>query len=583
MADRRSPGVDAGGQGVHAVYVGRVGALAVALGVGTAILGCSAVVAADTGGSAGGESTQAGDGRATVKTRGGNRRSAPDTSSQDTPAVTAGRRAAGPRSGLAAPGTAGRSPLPSVAPASQSPADLLGALLTPGGMSNLVQQTLTSLISDLFAAVPADALVPDAAVTPEITAMPPADVVAAESAPVMTAQPDAMSVVDGSALDALGGGSGDPVAATLAWAAVAASRQDPAAATPEVAPAATVTTGEPVDAATQYQDFLKLPAYATDGTRQELYNYRPTIVNNIAQSFATAFNLGTIADADKCVRDKGCPAPLSVSNAVGMYAFNVVYALMGDLPAADIASTVQQLASQPVILDFIASTVAASISARDPNVPSAVANLVGTAAKTFVLNSFGSTAGPKKQANYVALQFVPFLKALNLPTHAIGAAKWLKSLEGTPAEANAAILKRFDTAQQKIGQQALVSFFTNSDVQGYLDSAFTTSINVLLVPTMADYIGGNVATGILGAGNPNIPALSATIGSAISGLFSSIGGVVATQAGNAFGTFLNAPGQNIPTVLANAGVNGYVAFLSPKDTPPVLPYPQEKVDELNIK
>lgn len=210
--------------------------------------------------------------------------------------------------------------------------------------------------------------------------------------------------------------------------------------------------------------------------------------------------------------------PLSVSNAVGMYAFNVVYALMGDLKDDKIASTVQQLASQPVILDFIASTVAANISAKDPAVPSAVANLVGTAVKTFVLNTFGSTtAGPAGQPNYVALQFVQFLKALNLPTNAVGAAKWLKSLEGTAAEANAAILGRFDKAQQAKGhgQQALVSFFSNGTVQGYLGSAFTTSINVLLVPTMADYLGATVATGILGEGNPNIPTLSTTIGNAI--------------------------------------------------------------------
>ncbi|WP_293307073.1 hypothetical protein, partial [Mycolicibacterium sp.] len=137
--------------------------------------------------------------------------------------------------------------------------------------------------------------------------------------------------------------------------------------------------------------------------------------------------------------------------------------------------------------------------------------------------------------------------------------------------------------QQAKGQQALVSFFSNGTVQGYLGSAFTTSINVLLVPTMADYLGATVATGILGEGNPNIPTLSTTIGNAISGLFTSIGGIVATQAGVAFGNFLKAPGQNIPTVLANAVVNGYVAFLSPPSPPgpsPVLPFPQGELAPL---
>lgn len=563
-----------------AAYIGRVGALAVALGVGSAVMGLTAVAVADPGtgtgpdntaGSAGQESAASGNpADTTARGRNGNRAGSATTPA---PSAAAGRRAGTARSGQAAAVTpTGSAGTPAVS-IPQSPVDLIGALLTPGGMSNLVQQTLTSLIADIFAAVPADILAPDAAVTPEITAVPSPDVALTDEPPVMTAQTDTMSATDSTALNELGDGTGDPLAAPLAWAAVAVSQRETLPGTSEVVPAASVTTGEPVDlttTATQYQNFLDLPGPAIDWTRTELRDYRPTIVNNIAQSFATAFNLGTIADADKCVKDKGCPAPLSVSNAVGMYGFNVVYALMGDLPAAKTASTVQQFASQPVILDFIASTVAANISANNPNVPPAVANLFGTAAKTFVLNTFGNTKGPSP--NYVALQFVPFLQALNLPTTGPAATDFLLILKkGDP---NAEILKRFNPTQRVIGQQKLVSFFSNGTVQGYLDSAFTESIKVLLVPTMADYIGGNVATGILGAGNANIPTLSATIGTALSGLFSSIGEVVATQAGNAFGTFLNAPGQNIPTVLANAMVNGFVAYLSPKDKKPDLPFPQ---------
>ncbi|MGV1087262.1 MAG: hypothetical protein ACOYBX_04710, partial [Mycobacterium sp.] len=219
---------------MRAIYVGRVGALAVALGVGTAIFGVTAVAAADTGpdgaaGSAGQESTRSGDsGSATNRTRVGSRRGAA-TETAASPAPAAGRRS-GPRSGTVTKGVpADNGGTPAVS-LPQSPADLIGALLTPGGMTGLVQQAVTSLIGDILAAVPTDGLVPEAALTPEITSAPSVDVAVAEP-PVMMAQPDALSVTATDPLAALGGtGTDTPLAASLAWAAVAASRQDPATA-----------------------------------------------------------------------------------------------------------------------------------------------------------------------------------------------------------------------------------------------------------------------------------------------------------------------------------------------------------------
>ena len=558
-------------------YVGRVGALAVALGVGSAILGLTGVAAAEPGTDsttgAGQESTRSGDsGTGTGRTRAGSRQGAAAQTAGG-PAPAAGRRSGGLRSGTVTKTTPTNSGGTSSAAVPQSPADLIGALLTPGGMSNLVQQAMTSFIGDLLASVPVEALVSEAALTPEITSVPQADVAVAEP-PLMTAQPDALSVTDADPLAALGGGSGGdaPVGEPLAWAAMAVTQREGQAAATEVAPAAVVTTGEPVDpttapavdAATNYQQYPDFPSkpspYFTNPT-YTLSLYRTLIVNNLASSFAAAVHLPEIPQEEKCVANKGCPLQgnppaVSVSNTVGMYAFNVVYSLMAGDDAPTVAKTVQQLASQTVILDFISQAVAARFS----NLPSPVANLIGTAAASFVSNTFGSTAGPTGQPNYVALQLVPFLKALNLPTSNPDADLFLNACRtGDPS---AAILKRFNATQQALGQQALVRFFSNGTVQGYLDSAFTSSINVLLVPTMADYLGANAATQILGEGNPNIPTLSTTIGNAISGLFSSIGGIVATQAGTAFGTFLNAPGQNIPNVLADAMVSGLVNFLS---------------------
>ncbi|MGI9163075.1 MAG: hypothetical protein ACR2JI_09175, partial [Mycobacterium sp.] len=444
-------------------------------------------------------------------------------------------------------------------------------------MTNLVQQALTSFIGDLISGASVDALVPQAALTPEITAVPQAQVPVAEP-PLMTAQPDALSVTATDPLAGLGGGSGDvPLASPLAWAAVAASRQDPAAATPEVAPAATVTTGEPVDPATAaevaaatIQPYPDLPQpvakckTASYLTCKELDTYRPTIVNNISKAFADAFNI-PVTDQDKCDKS-GCPE--SVSNTVGMYGFNVVYALMGDLSDDMVAATVQQLASQPTVLSFISQTVTQKFS----KLPENVAILIGNAAATFVSKSFGNPVGPSGQANYVALQFVPFLKALNFPTAFVKASNFLLALKnGNP---NNEILKMFDPQQ---GQKALINFFSTEGVQTALGNAFTDSIKVLLVPTLANYIGQQAATGILGTDSPYSLALGATIGGAVSGLFSSIGGIVATQAGVAFGAFLRAPGQDVPTKLANTLDNDFVRFLigtNPNPAKPI-PYPDQ--------
>ena len=571
---------------MHAVYVGRVGALAVALGVGTAILGFSAVAVADPGstpGSSGDESTQSDAGRATAKTRAGSRRGAPAEKSGSAAAV-AGRRTGTPRSSVTVTDGPGRDA--SLSPAvPQSPADLIGALLTPGGMTGLVQDAMTSLIGTIISGVPGDVLTSTEAV--DLTsALQIPEMTVAEDAPVMTAQPDALSVASASSLDALGGGSGggDPLAAPLAWAAMAVTQKESEADAATAAPAATVTTGEPVDpaatptvdAAAGYEDFLKLPATATFGPKLDMYTWRPTIVNNLANTFATAYKLPTPGE---CVKNKGCPLEgsppsVSVANTVGMYAFNVVYALAGGLKDEEIASTVQQLASQTVILDFIAQTTAAKFQ---DFLPPAVANLVGQAARTFVENTFGNAAGPdSKQANFVALKFVPFLKALNIPTSdpAFGL-----FLDGCKTDASRAILKRFDVPQRIKGRDALISFFNDSGVQGYFSSAFTSSINIMLAPAFANYLGGNAATAILGEGNTNIPALSDTIGNAIETLFASpTGGIVATQAGKAFGTtFLSQ--EKVPTYLANAMVNDLVSFLSPGPPAPdpVLPFPQAEL------
>lgn len=571
-------------------YVGRIGALAVALGVGTAIIGLTAVASADTGevsgsGSAGEESTQSGEsGRSPAGARVGNRR-APAAETPETSAVAPARRSSGLRSRTGSGAATANSGGASAVSVPQSPADLIGALLTPGGLSGLLQKSVTSFIGDLLTAVPADGLVPE---TPSVLQV--ADAAVFAEPPVMTAQPDVLSVAERDPLAGLaggGGGTGDPISTPLAWAAVAVSRQeDLSGAAAAVAPAATVTTGEPVDptaasasdivADTTYQQFPDLPAQPnqckTTSTCKELSSARYLIVSNLANSVAEALNLDKQQTPTKCEANKGCP--VNVATTVGMYGFNVVYALMGGLSDATVATTVQQLASQPIVLDFITQTVAGKF---EQTLPPAVANLVGNAAATLVLNTFGSTAsGPNGEPNYVALQLVPFLKALNLPTGLVGVNSLLYSLNYDKYP-TAALLKLFDPTR---GQQALITFFSTAGVQTAFAGAFADSVNVLLVPTVANYIGEQAATSVLGAGNPEIPALSATIGDALTELLSSIGGIIDTQAGAAFANLFNGPGipgQNVPTILANTFDNAFVNFLIGQNPnpPKTIPFPTQ--------
>jgi len=172
----------------------------------------------------------------------------------DSNASTRVRRPGGSRSGAAGTGAVGRNAgnRSSVAPQSSADLSLIQTLLTPGGVQNLLQESVTSLIGSLFTAAPGADAVTETAPAPQIIAAPQVpDVAAAPEPPVMTAAAPAGAVAeaegDPSAL--LGGeGGGVPVAAPLAWAALAAARrEDLAGVTPEVAPAAAVGTAETVD------------------------------------------------------------------------------------------------------------------------------------------------------------------------------------------------------------------------------------------------------------------------------------------------------------------------------------------------
>ena len=565
---------------MHAMYVGRVGALAVALGVGTAILGFTAVAGADTGSSAAGdESSQGGDaGPATAKTRGGSRRGAQVPSSNpstEATGPTAARRSGGLRSGSTVSGTSRNSGLSPVVP--QSPADLIGALLTPGGMTGLAQDAMVSLIETIVSAVPADGLAPEVAFAPAIAADLQAGSLAASEAPVMIAQPDALSVSPAGSVDALGGGSGggDPLAAPLAWAAMAVTQKEGEGDAAAVAPAAAVTTGEPEATLAVTANGVLNPD-VPDGDCKDasvclgLYSARAQIQNQIAKSMEKTFG-DAVGPAGQCFGSR-CPA--SVANTIAAYSFNIVYSLMGGFNNDVVGGSVAALFQQPNVLTFISQTVAGNPALA--GLPFDAKTAIGNAAATFVLYSFGNPE--------VANEFAPFLKALNLPTTKDPALAFTKAItdEGTYA----AILSsgtgsNFRAISPGDMRTDLIVFFGNHTVEEDLGVALTTSIDVLLglaTPSppwvsstwkwtppaqapnaIANFLGWQAALKLLGDGSLSVPGLSDTISTALATLFSSIGGEVASQAGNALVNLLEQPA--VPPILATDTVNGFVKFL----------------------
>jgi len=260
-------------------HVGRVGALAVALGVG-GVIAALPPAAADTGGPSDGGSSQtaseagnsAGDSTGTRGPRAQTRTGSPDRSARGASerAGTAGEMATNARNprtpvrvGADVPtGTGGSRSAPASDLIPVGPDSAPGATTpSPQAAQPAAARVPAPAVIDRAPAsapdtkpdiAPADAT-PAATITEVAAIAAPVPSVVAAAVPVMTAAP-ATAAVSPTALtgllDWLGGpGRTDiPAAAPLAWAAAAASRRELSAAPSPVAPAASVTTGQPVPA-----------------------------------------------------------------------------------------------------------------------------------------------------------------------------------------------------------------------------------------------------------------------------------------------------------------------------------------------
>ena len=538
-------------------YVGRVGALAVALGVGTAVIGLAGAAAADAGSegtsaSAGGDAVRSeGSGPATDKASADKHRSTtPIRSAAET---ASGRGVGEPRSGDAVKtaqsnnvGTTAGTP-----PASHASV-VVDAGLPSLSVSVSVPQVATGSV---FSGVPGSAqtAVAPQAVTPEI---------AVQTAPAkaLAARVGTVSAAVGDPLSWLGGGAGDgaPAAAPLVWAAAAVTRRERlSGAVSEAAPVEAVTTGQPVDpaaAALVGVDGVVARAAAAD------LEVGACLALCLALKAARLPVILVIADQ----LQKALPAmPNEVATTLSTAAFDVINGLMLKEPDAQVAGYITGAANNPGVLAFVSQTVAGLPALAA--VPADVSATIGNAVGSLVQNTLGNTA--------VALALVPVLQAVNLPTDIAVATPFIAALKADPAKAiltsgSGATLRELNPNQM---QAAFISAFGNSGVQAAVGNAVAGAIDVLLGASspswaapvnpnaIADYAGQALAAAVLGADNPNTAALATTISSALTNLLSAIGGTVATQAGNAVVTLLNQPG--VGTALATAAVNGIVTAL----------------------
>ena len=236
-------------------YVGRVGALAIALGVGGAIVGLPLAAADTEAASDAGSTANAGRSQSSPATdnatRARGRAGSPDRTARGESAQAGPDAAATDRStrrsartGAAAAGEPGAT---RKSPAGVSIPD------APESAPTVTAPTAGIAVPAAVVRIPAP-VVPsstEAAPSAELTAIAAITTPAAAEVPAMTAAPAtaAVSTTAVTGLLAWLGGSGStdiPAAAPLAWAAAAASRRELSAAATTAAPAASVTTGQVV-------------------------------------------------------------------------------------------------------------------------------------------------------------------------------------------------------------------------------------------------------------------------------------------------------------------------------------------------
>ena len=559
---------------LSANHVGRVGALAVLLGVGAVFAGLPAVAVADTG--AAGETTvSATTGETSVS-------ATTDTAPASPARQTRGARGTDDASGVssASPST-GNGRTGSANADDPDSADASPTASTPGrngyprrsatpptvpGISNSEAARVSPDSFDPVAAVgdstPSPSTDTDPASVPAVDAqqviVAPAAAASTPTAPVMLAA-TARGAVSGVGVNPLTwlGGHGDPlapIAAPFAWATLAVSRREFSGAARLAAPAAAVTTGEPVAVADSPLADLLGQADAQAAIFAAAKQFVLTVVAGGNEAAALQAGLQSLA-ANPLFVDYGWDTVLAdpgMAQAVGGTVGSLITGLAAD---SDVQGAIGERVTgylTPALGSSAAATVSAALVGLLAN-PAAGAGLgaVGGTAVTTLLSQPGAVAAMESVNDQIG--------ALVGGSNPAGAAEaaW-QALQADPAFRDAVgvavtaavsagltdtgLVQALGTAVTEVvsgvaGDPALQAM-VSQQVVGYLNAALAGTPAAGIAPDLSDVIVGLIS-------NP-----------AVTGAFADVAGSVVVD-------FLSQPG--IATVVAEIAGQSASALLAGAD------------------
>lgn len=513
--------------------MGRIGVLAVALGIGGAILAAPGVAGADTGGTSVASSTDSASEPATRPSRSARRGAANRASkaSPTTPATGIRDRRGSAKPTSPATATAAAKPNQDPQPAATSSAPPISV---PNATPSRVTLTPTSLFEVDTVADQANGALPQPAA---VQAAAPAIVPSSPVTPVMTAATSraALSAAGGSLLSWLGGANdpSGPVAAPIGWAALAVSRREVSGNSSAAATAASVTTGQPADATATGP--LSQPGVVTAllGAAKQVIlavaggsNLGPALQGAMASLDAEPA-LANIS-LESVLSDPGLPQSLGTTTAAlvtGLAADPAVRQAVGDMLSESVAAALGHTAVAETIGTTLGDALVGLLA--DP----AAANALGEVADSFVsvaLNQPGVVAA----ATDIARQLYAGLSGAD-PSGALDAA-W-SALEADPAFRSALGVAVSTAVNVGLTDAVLLAALSN----GVTDMISTAAGD----PALQTFVGQQLS-GYVDSLLPGNPELTTAVGDVVVALMSNsvvVDGVAAV-AGSALTGFLSQSG-----------------------------------------
>lgn len=512
-------------------YIGRVGALAVFLGIG-ALISVPGVAAADTDGS--GDSSAAVEGSAPAQ-----------------PAKQA-RSARGTAAGHAVPRSAVGN-----AKVLRGSTPQMAAVSDPGTSPIRLS---TNDISDPVISLPAVSAAGEPGVTPSATVIQdvaPAAAVSAELPTMVTAESHgALSGTANSRLAWLGG-SGDPsapIAAPLAWAGLAVSRRDIAGTAITVSPAAVPTTGEPPVGASDsaLTEFVSQPDVtaaiaaaakrfviaivggenipAALGRELRVLNADPLFRDLTLDSILAAPDLPQAVGSALTAVVTGLAADSELRAAISDQIGGFVTSILGDNPVSEgvagiAAGAVTGLLADPATAAALGLTAGSFASAflSQPGVVGAVVDIADELRAAVA----GSNAGAALDVAWQALQANSAIQS------AFGAAvSSALNVALTDVDLVQALGVTVTNVISDLANDPALQAFIGQNVVGYLVSALAGDPIVAgLAPVLGDLVTGLVANSAVSDGLANVVGgvLTTFFGQPfVAGALSDVGGQIAT-------------------------------------------------------